>query len=292
MNKKNTKKLVIQNICLLIPLLIYGIYKNGYLVYERGLINSFLIFKPLYLVAISVIIKSVIDFIKYKQIKVDYNLVMVILVAMMMPYNINFLIYILGFLGLYLLSNFLEKYIKFNKVIFIYLIIIMINFMIKDYTFLNSMESSFNYSFSFLDLLMGRSVGGIATTSIFFSLLAYIILIFSIYYKKDIPLVINLTYLVLAFIYFLITSDDSILLNSEMIFGSIFVATLPMYSPYKRNNTILYSILIGTLTFIIAVLFNSIIAIYLSIFIVSLFDNLKIIQKSTKKSKRNLKSPN
>lgn len=289
MNKKSTKELVIQNICLLIPLLIYGIYKNGYLVYERGLINVFLVLKPLYLVLLSVIIKIVIDFIKYKQIKIDYNLVIVILIAMMMPYNINFFIYIFEFIILYLLSNLLEKFIKFNKVTFIYLIIILTNFIIKDYTFLNPMESNFNYSFSFLDLFIGRSVGGIATTSVFFSLLAYIILVFSIYYKKDIPLVINFTYLVLAFIYFIITNDDSILLNSEMIFGSVFVATLPMFSPYKSINIIFYSVMIGIITFIISLVFSPIIAIYLSIFIVSLFDNIKLIQKSTKVSKKSLK---
>ena len=38
MKRKTIKKLVLENIYLLIPLVLYGIYKNGYLVYSRNLL--------------------------------------------------------------------------------------------------------------------------------------------------------------------------------------------------------------------------------------------------------------
>jgi len=267
--KKSNSKLIIENICLLIPLIIYGIYKNGYLVYQKGLINFINIFKPLYLVLISVFIKLIIDLIKYKKIKIDYNLIYVIIIGMIMPYNINILLYSILFTILYILSLLLDKYLKLNKICYIYLIIILIHFLFNEFTYLNPLEQNYNFSFEFLDYLFGRNIGGISTTSIFFSLIVFIYLINNYYYKKDIPFIINITYILLAFMYFLITNNSTYLLNSELIFASIFVAPLPIYSPYKINHQIIYAIFIAILTFIISIIFDSIISIYIAIFIVS-----------------------
>jgi len=284
MKNYKTSNLVIQNICLLIPLILYGIFKNGYLVYEKGLINFVDIFKPLYLVIIGVIIKIIIDVIRYKKIKIDYNFIYVILVGMIMPNNINLLIYLINFIILYILALFLEKYFRFNKVCFIYLIIILINFIFNDFSFKSILEENYSFSFSFLDLLMGRSIGGISSTSIIFSLLGYIILISNFYYKKDIPLTINLIYLLLSIIYFINTNDNSILLNSDLIFASIFISSLPEYSPYKNVNQIIYGILIGIFSFVLAITFNNIISVYIATFIVSLFQNIKLRKKKVKLS--------
>lgn len=283
MKSKKISTLVLENIYLLIPIIIYGIFKNGYLIYAKGLINFMQIFKPLYLVLIGIIIKIIIDLIKYKQIKIDYNLLYVILIGMIMPPNINLVIYSIGFLICYILANILEKYLKFNKVCFIYLIIIFINFLFNDFTFKNILEENYSYSFSFMDLLMGRCIGGIASTSIFFSLIAFIFLINNYYYKKEISFSINLTYLGLALIYFIITNNDMYLLNSELIFGSIFISTLPEYSPYKEKMQTIYGILIGLFTFILSIIFNSILSIYIITFIFSLTLNLRR-QNKTKKS--------
>ncbi len=285
MKVKNTKSLIIQNILIFIPFLLYGIYKNGFLIYEKGLINLVSVFKPFFLIIIGIIIKIGIDILMYKKIKIDYNFVYVFLVGMIMPYNINYLIYIITFLISYFLALLAEKKLKleFNKVCFIYLIIILINSLFNSFNYQNILESNYNYSFTFLDLLMGRNIGGVSSTSIFFSLISYVYLTYSIYYKKDIPFIINLTYLLIIFIYFFITHDNTILLNSELIFASIFVATLPEYSPYKVINQIIYSILIGLIASFISIFFNSIISIYIAIFLVSLLMNIKNIKLKFKK---------
>ena len=56
MKKYKTKDLVIQTILLLLPLLLYALYKNGYLIYEKRLISIYYLFKPLYLFLISIIL--------------------------------------------------------------------------------------------------------------------------------------------------------------------------------------------------------------------------------------------
>ena len=282
MKNSKTSDLVLNNIYLLIPLIIYGIFKNGYLIYEKGLINIFMILKPLYLVLIGFIIKIIIDLIKYKKVKIDYNLIYVIVIGMIMPYNINILLYIVTFTLTYIFSLFLEKYIKVNKVCLMYLIIVLVNALFNEFTFMSILEQNYVYRFDFFDLLIGRCVGGISSTSILFSLIAYAILINNYYYKKEIPFVINITYLALAFIYFIINNNSNLLLNSELIFASIFVCTLPEYSPYKEKNQIVYGIMIALIAFIISIFFNSILSIYIATLILSLMQNITIRQKKTK----------
>lgn len=275
MKKKTTRSLVITSIIFLIPLIIYGVFKNGYLLYERDLIPFYLIFKPLYLTIISVIIKFAFDLIINHRLNINYNLLYMILVSMIMPYNINFIIYTITLTITYFLTTLLESKIKFNKVCLMALVIILINSIFYKFTYLSPLETKFNFAFSFFDLLMGRSIGSIASTSIFFSLLAYTLLINSYYYKKDMPLAINLTFLGLAFLTYLFNHDLSFLLNSEVIFASIFIAPLPKYSPYKVKDQVISGILIGLITFIIALFFNDTVSIYLAIFLVSLLGNLK-----------------
>lgn len=275
MKRYKTAYLVLLHIYLLIPLIIYAIYKNGYLIYEKGLINFFMIFKPLYLCLIGVLIKIIIDLIRYKKIIIDYNLLCVILIGMIMPYNINILVYSGLLLILYIICLFLDKWIKYNKVCLIYIIIILINFIINKYTFMTPLEENYAFSFTFLDLIMGRSIGGISSTSIIFSLIAYVVLLSNYYYKKDIPLTINITYIICMVIYYYITKNSDYLLNNDLVFGSIFVATLPMSSPYKERTQIVTSIFIGVFSFILSICFNSVISIYISIFIISLLPNIK-----------------
>ena len=284
MKKSSINKLIIEKICLLIPLIIYAIYKNGYLIYQKHLISFIGIFKPLYLVLISILIKVGIDLIRYKKIKIDYNLIYVILIGMIMPYNINLLLYIILFIIFYILSLFLDKFIKVNKVCFIYLLIILVHFLFNDFTYLNPLELNYSFSFEFLDYLAGRNIGGISTTSIFLSLISFIYLINNYYYKKDIPYVINMSYLCLAFICFVFSGNQNLLLNSELIFASIFISPLSFYSPYRKITQIIFGAFIGCLTFVISLIFNNIIAVYIATLIASLINSILSRQKVTKKA--------
>ena len=278
MKSKSTKSLVLEMSFLLIPLILYGIFKNGYLVYEKGLISFYAVFKVFYLILIALGIKFIFDLIFKHKIIIDYDLLYVILIAMIMPYNINLIVYTITFLITYIITTLLEKKFTFNKVCLIYLVIILINSLFTKFTFLNILDERFSYNFSFFDLFMGRVVGGIASTSIFFTLLAYLYLIYNFYYKKDIPLFINLAYLSLAFIYYLITKNNELLLNSEVIFASVFICPLPKYSPYKPGRAILYGLFIGILTFLLTFI-DKYIAIYLATFSISLLLNIKLQNK-------------
>lgn len=280
--KRSLNFLIKEQIFLLIPLILYSLYKNGYLLYQKELICFVSIFKIIFLILISVVIKIVIDYIKHKKIILDYNLLYVILIALCMPYNINILMYTVLFFILYILSIYLDKYIKINKVCLISLIIILINGIIFDFSYLNPLEKNYSFNFTVIDLLMGRSVGSIGTTSAIFVIVAYLYLLNNFYYKKNIPLAINATYLILYLIYLLIFKDSAFLLHNELIFASVFVATIPEFSPYNEKMQLLYGVLIGLLSFAITILVHPYIAPYLSIIIVSTI-NLLVVRQRTRK---------
>ncbi len=284
MKVKSIKKLVLERMLLLIPFLIYGLYKNGYLIYARGFISLYEVFKPLYLCLISLVIKIIYDIISSKSIKIDENFLYVMLIALIMPYNISYIVYTIGLMILYPLSLYIEKYFTFNIVCFWYIILIIINSLVIKFSFLSPIEEALTYKFSLLDIFLGRDIGGISSTNMLFGLGIYLYLIYDFYYKKDIPLYINISYLLCSGIYFFLTNDSSYLLNSELLFGSLFVSTLSSFSPIRPSNTFLYSIAIGILAFFISLYINDIISIYVATLLISMLLN---IQKKSKSSKQN-----
>lgn len=281
---KSIKEIVKENVLLLIPLMLYGFYKNGFLIYERGLVNGFISLKPLWLILISVVIKWVGDIFKTKKLKLewDYNLLCLVLLSMIMPYNINISVYIITLFISYIASLLLDKVLKYNKICLIYLIIMGVNCFFNDFSYLNLLEQKLAFSFSGIDLLMGRCVGGISSTSIIISLGIFIYLTYNFYYKKDIPITINLTYLFLVLAYFLITKDSKLFINGDLVFASIFVSTIPYCSPYKVINQIFYGIAVGLISFLISVFFNPTISIYIGTFLLSLLGNFKFDKISQK----------
>lgn len=278
-DKKN--KIIITYIYLLMPFIIYGIYKNGFLLYEEGLISFINIFKPLFLVLISIFITLLVDFIFIKKIKLSFNLLNMILLAMIVSPQISYLVFIILVFIFNIIYRLFKDKIKINYVCLFFLLTYFVN-LTMNLDFLNYGENLYNYNLSIVDIILGRNIGGISSTSIVLSLISFVILAQSIYYKKYLPIIINIIYICLCLIYFFITDDTSLLINSSVIFASIFISTLPMYSAYSLKGTIFSGTIIAFLTFIIS-LFNSYISIYLAILIVSFFtkklDNLKLINK-------------
>lgn len=278
-NKKNN--IIKMYLYLLIPFIIYGIYKNGYLLYEDNLISFIDIFKPLYLVLISICTTLLIDIVTKRKISLSFNLLNMIMLSMIVSPRINYLLFIVLVFIFNIIYRIFKDKIVINYVCLFFLITYFVNYLLK-VNFLNSAEILYNYNLSILDILLGRNVGGICSTSIILSLIAFLILKESIYYKKYIPIIINVVYLFLSLIYYLVTKDSSLFLNSNVIFASIFISSLPKYSPYSKKGIFLSSIFIGLFTFI-ASIFAYDISIYLITFIVSIFgkklDNLELKKK-------------
>ena len=247
-NKDSIKKIVIKYILCLIPFILYGIYKNGILLYNHNLISLFLVPKIIYMLVISLGIYILVNKILFKKKEFwSLDLLFILIIPLFLPPNINIVLYSGGLLISFILANIIEKKFKFNKIAFCKLFIIFLVYLFGKYSYLNASEELNIYFLNYWDLLWGRNVGGIASTNIVFGLV--ILVIFSFFnYKK----IITITSLLVFIICFLIFSglDVSVFHYSSAILGLILLNIDSISTPHGKFAMIIYSILLGLLSFI------------------------------------------
>ncbi len=238
-------------------LIAFGFYKNGILVFKEFSDNYVMLFKPLLFPIISITVSCFFEYIFNKKIKVSDNILFMILLSMIIPVNTNLLI----FLILCLLFNFSIYFVfdkidlKLNYVALFKLILILILLIINKYNYANNLEVIKKYSYDLLDIFIGRGVSGVASSSILFSLLGYFILCLNKYYKNEIPLISFSIYFLFVLL-FKVVFNHVIVLNSMIIFTLIFIAPINNFSPAIKKERIIYSIILGILTFICTYFIN------------------------------------
>lgn len=274
-------KTIINYYIALIPLILYGLYKNGIFLYNKGLVNFFGMLKPLIICLISLILSYFIEYLFLKdknKIKNSFLPLYGLLIIMMLP-NLSYLLYLI----IILISNIILKLlmklkISINKIALVKLLMVGLLILLNNYSYQNIYETSKVLNYSFIDIFTGYNIGGICSNNILFILYAYLFLGIDKTYKKEIPFYILISYFSLKIIYALITSDTSIivnsLLNSNLIFGIIFISSLNDSSPLRLKHQIIYGCVVGILTFILDfITINE--SIYISILIMSLVNNFK-----------------
>ena len=119
-HSKNTiEKYVLIYIYGLIPLVLYGLYKNGIVLYNANLISFFSIFKVLYLIVISLIIYVIFSIITKRKLKLNLELLSILIIPLFMPYSINLLLYSISLFILLFIDYYLSKILKYNNISFI-----------------------------------------------------------------------------------------------------------------------------------------------------------------------------
>lgn len=279
-HSKNTiDKYVLKYIYGLIPLVLYGIYKNGLILYNANLINFFSIFKVLYLIIISLIIYIIFSIITKRKLKLNLELFTILIIPLFMPYSINLIIYSISLFGLLFIDHYLSKILKYNNISFIILGIILVLVIFNSYNYLNPIEQTNNYSYSFLDLLFGRNPGGIATSSIIIGII--LIIYYSIFtiYKQNIAISSIIVFLLLTGI--LNNFNINSLLNSNAILSFILIAPELKNTPVSLKGTIIYGIVVGIISALLCQFVSIYIGAFIAIFIVSL--SYSILRKFDKK---------
>ena len=282
-HSKNTiDKYVLKYIYGLIPLVLYGIYKNGIILYNANLINFFSIFKVLYLIIISLIIYIIFSIITKRKLKLNLELLSILIISLFMPYSINLIIYSISLFVLLFIDHYLSKILKYNNISFIILGIILILVIFNKYNYLNPLELTNNYLYTFLDLLFGRNPGGIATSSIIIGII--LIIYYSIFtiYKQNIAISSIIVFLLLTGI--LNNFNINSLLNSNAILSFILIAPELKNTPVSIKGTIIYGSLIGIISGLLCQYVSFYVGSFLAIFIISLiygilhkFDKFKYI---------------
>lgn len=281
-------KIFLKFVFALIPLILYGFYKNGILLYLDGSINLISIFKPIIFPLIGVFSGLLINYIKDHKFVFNELVLYGLLVGMIIPLKTNVLIFLILLPLLLYATTILEKKIKINSVSLIKIAIIGILMILGSYEYGNINELNSVYAVSIIDILFGRGIGGVCSTSIFLIVAGFCYLLSDYYYKKEIPIAATLMYSFVCLLSFFIIQDFDVvinnLMNSAPLFAFVFIAPITIYSSYTPKGKILFGILIGLLSGLLVLVLGGNEAPIISIGVVSAFKDL-IDNIATKKEK-------
>ncbi len=280
----------------LLPLIIYGCYKNGLLPLLNNDISIFEFVRPLLFPIIGFGVGLLVDYVIWWNSKEEtifnntpyYG----VLITMTLPIHANiFVVAILLFFSFLLLNKIKKSKWKPSLLFTTRMIFFLIFSLIAHVSFKNATEQTNMVLYSLLDVFFGRNIGGIHSTSIFWMLFAFFILWFDFYYKKEIPLILIITFICFSFLFEFIFPTGNFLkaiLNPSVWFAAIFYATDSTSSPYTESGKIIYAVSIGILCFFITRWFSEQEGIYISIFIISLLVNFidSFAYKLEKKNKK------
>lgn len=255
--KLDLKKYIIRYIICLIPLYLYGFYKNGIVLYNKDYISFLSMFKIFYLLILSLISYFLTNKILKKKINFDLVFLSLFIIPLFMPYHINIILYFL----IIFISLLFRKY---YNVALIILILSLFN------NFKNPAEEANIYAFSTWDLLWGRNIGGIGSTSIILGILIGIILIFTNNYKYLVVIGGLLSFIIISIIF----KDYNYLTNGNAILTILFVASIPNKSPVLKKYMFIYGLLIGIIGIILMKYLNPYYGMVLSITIINIIYNV------------------
>ena len=281
------KKISLNCILSLIPLILFGFYKNGINLYIKDYVGILGMFKPLLFIIIGALLGIIVNLLydrlilKNNNTLVDsmfssFHLIYGILIACISSINTNiFLFSIVTFMVL-----FVSKFFKDNKVNVVALASLIIFFIMNvfhEFSFLNIYESSNNFNMNAIDYLFGKGSGGIFTTNVILLVISYIILYCSKIYKKNIPIYSSVTFLILVIIYCIGTSNIenilSMLFTNGILFAFIYIASEPTSSSYTKKGQVIYGIVVGILTFLLYLIQPALSSLG-AILIASIFNNI------------------
>lgn len=268
----------------IIPMILYGFYKNGIYLYQNNYISLFNMFRPLIIILGSAVIGALINIIyeiiikknKDKLINIlfsSFTIEYAVLIACVMSINVNLLIYFSILFIVLFISKFLNNRINIMAIIF--LVIYVISYFTGGFSFANNYENSKVFSYTLMDYFIGRDSGGIASTHIIFLSLAIFGLFITNNNKTDITLSSIVTFIILSIFISMFNHVDviKIIFNNNIPFIFSLIATDSVTSCYTGKGMITFGILIGIITALLSVI-NPIIAPYIAIAIASLFNVL------------------
>ena len=289
MNKSNNsiKRITLTYIISLLPLILFGFYKNGISLYIKKYVNILEMFKPLVIILLGFLIGAIVNVIYEKKINKNKDNIKDIIFSSLHPIygiligcissiNTNIILFSLVTFIILLISKFIKN-TKINYITLTSLIIFFIMNIFGKFSFLNAYEVSNNFNMNTIDYLFGKGNGGIVTTNILLLIISYIILYNSNIYKRNIPIYSFISFLLLTIIYCFIKNDIGNIMNmlftNGILFSFVYIASEPNSSSYTRLGSTIYGIIVGVLSFIFY-LINPALSSLGGIFITSIFNSL------------------
>lgn len=264
-----------------LPLILYGLYKNGYLLIKHDYISSAELVKVILYPVISCCFAYVIGLI-FKKKQKDL-LKLGIIAGLTAPYNFNMIAYFSIVIGVMFLLMYVPNRLKINEPALLITILVILNAIYNNSVIFNPMEVTSLYKFSLFDLFFGRGASFIYTSSIFWLLVSYVILSNIKIYKRNIFIYEVFTYMGCFILYLIFKhnfiNNAAIFLNGITFFSFIFLSPINESSPSVNYEIVVYSVFTAILAFILVFMFNvftgAVIAVLISSIIYRIYDIIR-----------------
>ena len=297
-SKKNIYQISITRILLLLPMILYGVYKNGLFLYINKYTNLYGLFRPLIFIFGGAFIGAMVNVIYelifnkknnnnptireilFSSFHIEYGIILGCLVSI----NTNVLVFFLSVFGLLMVSKFFKNRVNIMCVIFITIYAIQ-TLVLQNFDYMNIYESNKLFEYNILDYIIGKNVGGIASTNILINLLVFVLLSVTNNTKTSIGILSMLTSLFLFSIYCMFANVNigNVFFQYGYIFVFTFVATDYVTSSYTILGMRIFGIVVGVLTFAFYFV-NPILAPFIAVLLTSFLNNL--IDRSNKLFKK------
>lgn len=284
-SKNSTNKIMLHLLVALLPIIIFTVYKNGYIPYSHGLISFIEIFNPLLTIFIGALTSFVVESIyalilkKKNYIKNSYAFFPGLFLALILPLHTPIYIVVIGSVVASISKIIFGGFGKnmFNPALVGYLFIILVfsSILTTDNYFnqyeldtISSPTPLTNASMvsgigsydelvepygDLSNFLIGTIPGSLAETSALLCIVAYIYLSFTKTIKWRIPLVYVATVFIITFGIGRLLGEGIYyplfhILSGGLMFGAVFMATDPITSCVTPIGQILQGILLGIIT--------------------------------------------
>lgn len=262
MKKKNiSSRLYLMYAICLLPLIIYGTFKNGINLYRKDLVDVLGMLKPLILLGMGIsgaLLGGIIRELKENKHSKDLiekckgNIIESVLLVCILPLKSG---PIITFLVTFIFSLFFSK-LKINKIALMYLVVEGINVILRLNAFSNPYLDNTLLKYDGIDLFWGLGLGGVFSTSILFILIGFVLLCFNKLYKKEMVISSLITFLILGIVPYMIMGNyDKIfpyIFGYNILFILVFVGPNLYSSSYTIKGQILSGILIAILTYLLS----------------------------------------
>lgn len=277
------KRLYMMFLISLVPIILYGFYKNGIKLYYGDIVGPLEMFTPLVILTSAVLgalfgvllrESKLLKEDKVKALNRSREAVFeAIVLCAILPINTNALVI---FLVTFVFSLLLDKF-RVNKICLMYLAIYGINRIIGVNEFRNPYELSTALRYDGLDLFLGKGISGVFASSILFIVLATAFMSFNKMYKKEMVYASLITFLILGTVPFMIRGDYSsifpFIFGYNFLFVLVFVAPSLYSSCYTVKGQILSGVMIGILTYAFS-FFKPYLAAVLAVLVASILKNI------------------
>jgi len=282
---RSIKNISLVRIGLLVPLIIYGFYKNGIYLFVNKYATVLGMFKPLLFIIIGGLIGAIINLfyefvIKKNRSKLidllfsSFHIEYGMLLGCVTSLNTNILLFSVTTFALLFISKFIRKRVNVMAIVFIIIYVLQM-YLFKEYSFANNYETSRAFSLDFMDYMVGRGTGGIASTHIILLIVSMLGISVSNNNKSYITISSIVTAILLFGAYSIVSKNTlgALLLTNNILFVYTYIATDYITSSYTATGGVIFGILVGVLTFGFYFI-NPILSPFIAVAVVSLFNRL------------------